>query len=245
MKKICLILLIVTTILVLTSCVGCEFIEVIRNDIQRQHQISKLPDIEYDNEGNIVYNGCIYRRSEYFWYTSYSFSLGKSKYIAKTKSDLIYPYAPVVAEGEEDFGEYVYLRFTPWYTELEYIKSDFVFPNHMDIEIDNIYVSKNGRSYDESILKGENSADLCLNDILTEVDASEVANVKLSEIKARVIFENYQAFCLDHISLYMASDAIYLSIGYFDLEYNVVHGVYIVNDDYQEAFKNAIEQISD
>lgn len=239
------IAILILIFLVLFSCVGCEFCKVIYDDIQEQHQISKLPDIEYDNEGNIVYNGCIYRRSDYFWFTSYSFALGEYEYVAKTKSDLIYPYAPVMAMGIEDFGEHVYIHFIPWYTDQEYIKSDFVFPNHMDIEIDNIYVSKNGRSYDESIRNSENSEDLCLNDILTEVDSSEIANVKPSEIKVRVIFENYQAFCLDHISLYMANDAIYLSIGYFDSEGNVVHGVYRVNNEYQKLFMNTIAELSE
>jgi len=242
MKKRAIAILILI-FLILFSCVGCEFYKVISDDIQRQHQISKLPDIDYDNEGNIVYNGCIYRYSEYFWYTSYSFALGKSEYVAKTKSDLIYPYAPVVAAGGEDFGEHVYIHFTPWYMEQEYIKSDFVFPNHMDIEIDDIYMTKSGNSYDKSVLSGENDANLYLNDILTEVDSLEIANIKLSEIKARVVFENYQAFCLDNIGVYVVNDVIYLTIGYFDSEYNVVQGVYRVNNEYQKRFKNTVAEL--
>lgn len=240
------IAILILIFLVLFSCVGCEFYEVICDDIQRQHQISKLPDIDYDNEGNIVYNGCIYRYSEYFWSTSYSFALGEYEYVAKTKSDLIYPYAPVIAEGVEDFGEHVYIHFTPWYMEQEYIKSDFVFPNHMDIEIDDIYMTKSGNSYDKRVLNNENDAKLCLNDILTEVDSSEIANeTLLKELRVNVNFADYQSFCLRRIYLYVINDVVYVSIGYFDSEGNIVHGVYRVNNEYQELFMNTIAELSE
>ena len=238
------IAILILILLVLSSCVGCEFYEVIRDDIQRQHQISKLPDVEYDDDDNIIYNNCIYRRNDNFLSTNYSFDLGKYEYVAKSKGDLIYPYAPVIARGVEDFGEYVYMCHTPFIMTLEYIQSDFVFPDHLNLKIDDVYIERDSDFYNKSILNGESYNNLCLNDILIEVDSMEIANeTLLKELRVNVNFADYQSFCLRRIFLYMIDDVVYVDIGYFDPEYNVVHGVYRVNDEYQELFKNAIAEL--
>lgn len=206
-------------------------------------EIKKLPYLEYDNDGNVVYSGKIYKEDNVSAYAPYEFLISKCQPIAQEE----YWGFPteVLGCGKEDFGEYVYISVCPSEPGgREYLKSDFIFPNYLTAEVREIYISNDIATTQYNILEDVlQDNNITLNDLVVPIGDSINKRV---DAYLDIYFSDYQTIYLCAVGVYIYNDNIYLKISdYKDYSDGAPLITYIVKDEYQELFKNAMEQIPD
>jgi hypothetical protein len=223
------------------SCVGCIFFDIYRE----QQEIEKLPYLEYDGEGNIIYNEGIYRLENVEFYSPYGFLSSKFQPIAQEE----YWGVPgaVFACGKEDFGEHVYISvFHSDPGGREYLKSDFVFPNYMTETFSKILIRRNPSSTKTiDLSKYLTGNHLTLGDLITPCDMYFQQNT-IAHLYLDVYFTNYQTIYLSCAHVFIYNEQVYVRIAdYKNYSNGASLNTYRVNDQYQELFKNAIAELSE
>ena len=238
-RNVCIVLLLV---LILANMTACTLYEI----YQEEREIQKLPDAIFDENGDIVYNGSVYKEMN-IYDTPFKYK-STGKQILKTETWL--GIAPVCGWGEEDFGvPVIMVIMSTTLGPFKYLKSDFEFPDYLTTECSGIFVNDDYASdYGVDIFANIEKSPLFLKDILLTVDNVEVNDIYREYTYYSYInvhFTDYQTifFCAD---LYIYNDKAYVVIVEKHIEetYEHVSSVYKFNDEYQELFINAIKQNS-
>ena len=230
-----IISLVLLVIIIIFSCSGCS----LYNYYQQIQELKELPQVEHDESGNLILNGNTYidpnGRDSIFDVVP-----EKRQIIAHIQTE--FSANAVYGYGIEDFNEYICLEI---YSALPmsrnvFWKSDFEFPKHMTSACSKIYLGSYFEHADSDIevMSFKEGDNVSLEDIMVEVDELNPSREKKGYI--HIFFVGYQTIYLRGATLYQYNNELYIRI---DLTVN--GKAYKINNEYQELFKNAIEQISD
>ena len=239
MKRVILFILLLSQILI--SFNGCALVVETYKDIQ---EIKQLPPLERDEKGNIIYNSCVYE--EIYVFDNFRFKEGHP--IAQTKFWGM--LTEVLAYGIEDFGEYVFIQIGIGSAgTTHYIKSGFEFPNHMLMECSGMEIRCTpGSNKPVNITDIFEKNALTLNDITDEVNIDNFYEKVEEKLDVTIYFSNYETIYMTGVGLAIREGKLYFSIfipGYVEGD-TKVHAYlrrYMIKDEYQIYFENAIEEL--
>ena len=203
------------------------------------------PSLEFDEDGNPIYNGNVY-----FISLDSNYELLNTVPIAKQPGFLGLGTRLSEGAGLEDFGEIVFIKgySTTVAGSDIYIKEGFNLPARDDDEIENISFrygvdgNRIQKHFDESVQ---------LDDM---IDFEKSFNFKgewsHQYCYAEITFKNYREFMLSHMALYEYNNDIYIEYRDVIPENrkidNVIYGdqfcMYKVREEYQQFFKDAINE---
>lgn len=244
LKRIISIILLL--LIVLVSTTGCFLYEMYKSN----QELKKLPELEYDENRNVIYNGSVYERIYRGSLTPYSF---KGPYHTIARAEYWGIQHSVLAFGIEDFGEHIYIdNFSFLAGGSEFLKSGFEFPDYLNIQVSGIFIdSEYGAIHGVDVFVDVDEKPLFLKDVLTSTDITLAGEQTLAYMD--VYFTDYQTIYLRSARLYIINDEVYVGIyGYTRDKYNNDTNTIIytpqdqhfkVNDEYQELFKNAIKEL--
>lgn len=216
-----------------------------------------LPELEYDENGNVIYNGCIYEQMTGVG-SPYAFT-GSTKRVARSGYWGLRTFAE--GWGYEDFGECIAISdgLLSFAGSSTYLKRGFEFPDYSTLTVNKIGVESPNYEYKE--LKISDS--ICFNELCIEADIEiynlcrenlwvEVKN-GIHEYQAfwvNVHFEEYQSIYLQHLSLFVHENDIYILISEsnnytysFDGEIQYNNTLYRINNEYRDLFMDVMNEL--
>lgn len=218
---------------------------------------NSLPELEYDENGNVIYNGCIYEEMTGYG-LPYEFT-GSTKRVAKSGYWGLHTFAE--GWGYEDFGEYIAISdgLWPFAGSSIYLKRGFEFPDYSTLTVNAIGVE----SPDHEYIKHEISDGIPFNELCTETDIEiynlcregfwvEVENgvYEYQAFWLYIYFEEYQNIYLTHLSLFVHENDIYFLISEsnnytysFEGEIQNKETLYRINDEYRDLFMDVINEL--
>ena len=242
LKRIISIILLL--LIVLVSTTGCFLYEMYKSN----QELKQLPELEYDENRNVIYNGCVYEEinSDTLLYSFKGpfHDIARAEYWGMQHS--------VRAVGIEDFGEHIYIdNFDGFWGGSGYLKSGFEFPDFLSIQVSGIFIeSEYGAIYGVDVFADIDEKPLFLKDVLTSTDITLAGEQTLAYMD--VHFTDYQTIYLRSARLYIINDEVYVRIYGYTRDRNNDKNIMIyipqdhifkVNDEYQELFKNAIKEL--
>ena len=212
---------------VLVYFTGCGFIYDLYTS---QQEIKKLPELEFNEDGDVVYNGCIYKE---FWIYGTTFYFKNGDAIAQ--KEYWGTRISVDGYGMQDFNEYVYISPGESWGQRDYLKVGFEFPDYLDVKWDSIHISY-VQGYSEGITVDNffDTNELSLRDISTEVNYENFYDEIEENWCMDIQLTEYESLYLRNLFLYRRGGKLYLS---------VENGIYLINDEYQVYFENAIKEL--
>ena len=225
-KRSIFLALLISQILLLFS--SCGF-------VRENRETKKLPELQYDDKGNVIYNENVYEKFDFMINTPHTpFRFKNPIKIARTE---YWGFTTIVkGYGFDDFGEIVYIEENiDMPGGNSYIKSDFEFPILWDLTLDGIYIHSGYLSTSDDV-EVYNFADdtVNLNQIVTEVVIDNYDNLVLKGYFC-IAFKGYKNLRVDAQRLYLYNDILYIHID--------GHGNYKINDEYNMYFLKAIEEL--
>lgn len=229
-----LISLVLFAIIITLSCGSCS----IYDYHQETQELKKLPQVEQDENNNLILNGNIYINPN-----------GQDSIfdvVLETRSTIAHMQAEgftnaVYGYGMEDFNENVCLEI---YSTLPmsrnvFWKSNFNFPNHMTSACSKIYFGSyyEHSDFDIEVMSFEEGDNLSLEDIMTEVDELDTSRETKGYI--HIFFVDYQTIYLRGATLYQYNNELYIR---FDLTVN--GKMCKINDEYKKLFIDAINKMA-
>ena len=215
-----------------------------------------LPELEYDENGNVMYNGYIYEKMTGFG-LPYEFT-GSPKRVARSEYWGMRTFAE--GWGYDDFGEYIAISdgLWPFAGSSIYLKRGFEFPDYSTLTVNKIGVESPNYEYKE--LKISDS--ICFNELCIEADI-EIYNLcresfwveaknGIYEYQAfwvSLYFEEYQNIYLTNLSLFVYENDIYFLISEsnnytysFEGEIQYNNTLYRINNEYRDLFMDVINE---
>lgn len=216
-----------------------------------------LPELEYDENGNVIYNGCTYKEMTRYG-LPYEFK-GPTKRVAQSGYWGLHTFAE--GWGYEDFGEYIIITdgLYPFAGSSAYLKRGFEFPDYSTLTVNAIGVE----SPDYEYIKHEISDGILFNELCTETDIEiynlcregfwvEVENgfYEYQAFWLYIFFEEYQNIYLSKLKLFVYENDIYIYIyesnNYiysFEGEIQNKETLYRINDEYRDLFMNLMNEV--